>query len=127
MNLAHEYDAMQIDENESIEAEEANPDQRMPGKELGFVKLFQFLEAISDKLVEDQGEQYEGEKEGGDIRNRNVSEGPAKRTASAMEKAVDSGPSEEAGGKKTRLEENEEGNNANDMEEGEVKSEMPTE
>ena len=45
MNSAHEYDDMQIDENEAIEAEEANPDQRMPGKEwrdLFKYNLFQF-------------------------------------------------------------------------------------
>lgn len=56
---------------------------------------------LSDKLVEQEGELYEGEKEGGDLRNREGGSTSAqKRTASSPLSA--SGGSSNAGSKKTR-------------------------
>ncbi|KAI1722464.1 histone deacetylase domain-containing protein [Ditylenchus destructor] len=64
-------DAIEVDENAPID--EANPDERLP-------------EAEVDKLIEDDGELYDGEKEGGDIRNESV---PQKRPASAADTAAE--------------------------------------
>jgi len=60
-------DAIQGDEGALID--ETNPDERIP-------------QALSDKIVEHEGELYEGEKEGGDSRNESASQSaPAKRPA----------------------------------------------
>jgi len=59
-------DTIQGDENALID--EANPDERIP-------------QAVEDKMVEHEGELYEGEKEGGDLRNES-SAAPQKRQAS---------------------------------------------
>uniref|UniRef100_A0A914DVV5 Histone deacetylase n=1 Tax=Acrobeloides nanus TaxID=290746 RepID=A0A914DVV5_9BILA len=45
-----------ISGDEGIILDEANPDERLPT-------------AVSDKMIEDEGELFDGEKEGGDIRN----------------------------------------------------------
>lgn len=49
-------DAMNLDDVEGAQMDEASPDERLP-------------RALSDKMVEKEGELYEGEREGGDIRN----------------------------------------------------------
>ncbi|KAI3413806.1 putative histone deacetylase 1-A [Globodera pallida] len=91
-----EPDAMVIDEEEQLD--EANPDDRFP-------------EVLSDKMVEHCNEQFEGEKEGGDERNRDDAASAQKRTAaSPLTGSVGSPSSESAepGSKKTRLVEGQE-------------------
>ncbi|KAL3124453.1 hypothetical protein niasHT_007736 [Heterodera trifolii] len=88
-----EPDAMVMDDEAQLD--EANPDERIP-------------EALSDKLVEHVSEQYEGEREGGDERNRDDEETAQKRAAaspldggSLATESVDNEPEP----KKSRLEE----------------------
>uniref|UniRef100_A0A915DQQ9 Histone deacetylase n=1 Tax=Ditylenchus dipsaci TaxID=166011 RepID=A0A915DQQ9_9BILA len=52
----HDADENAIEVDENVLLDEANSDERMP-------------DVLSDKMVEDEGELYDGEKEGGDFRN----------------------------------------------------------
>lgn len=91
---ATDTDAIQFDEAEAAQLDAANPDERLP-------------EPITDKMVESEGELFEGEKEGGDLRNRDTSNGQAnKRPASSLEN-TDNESNTNMGIKKTRLEEGE--------------------
>ncbi|KAI6197516.1 Histone deacetylase [Aphelenchoides besseyi] len=55
-------DAMDVDNGPAVDA--ANPDVRLP-------------DAVNDKIIEDVGELYDGEKEGGDLRNEQSYKRPA--------------------------------------------------
>ncbi|KAH7727533.1 Histone deacetylase domain containing protein [Aphelenchoides avenae] len=66
-------DAMDLEELDKAAVDAADPDKRLP-------------DAIADKIVEDQGELYEGEKEGGDQRNETSHKRPA---ASALSPAAE--------------------------------------
>ncbi|KAI6183682.1 Histone deacetylase [Aphelenchoides bicaudatus] len=55
-------DALEIDDSAAVDA--ANPDKRLPS-------------AIADKIIEHTGELYDGEKEGGDLRNEQSYKRPA--------------------------------------------------
>lgn len=112
---ATEPDSTQLDEIEAAQLDEADPDKRIP-------------EPLADKLVEAEGELYEGEKEGGDERNRDTGSGggetgPTKRAATSPLDSTEAGdvPSAVAEAKKTRLETEEKAEAANEeKEEGEL-------
>lgn len=68
---------MDVDDRPAQDA--ANPDERLPGS--SFVSFLLFMhsiaEAVADKLTEDPGEMYDGEREGGDLRNETSYKRPA--------------------------------------------------
>uniref|UniRef100_A0A915DS09 histone deacetylase n=1 Tax=Ditylenchus dipsaci TaxID=166011 RepID=A0A915DS09_9BILA len=82
----HDADENAIEVDENVLLDEANSDERMP-------------DVLSDKMVEDEGELYDGEKEGGDFRNES-SVPPQKRPASSI-----TPPNSSSEVKKTRLNE----------------------
>lgn len=67
---------MDIDDGIAIDA--ANPDKRLPRKFLGFNCKFycRILGAIADKIVDDMGELYDDENEGGNFRNEQLHKRP---------------------------------------------------
>ncbi|KAI6218218.1 Histone deacetylase [Aphelenchoides fujianensis] len=62
-------DAMDVDDRPAVDA--ANPDERLP-------------DAVADKLIEDAGEFYDGEREGGDLRNEFSAKRAAESSAGAL-------------------------------------------
>lgn len=56
-----------ISSDEGAIMDESGPDKRLPSKIPSFLNIN--LAAVADKMIEDEGELYDGEKEGGDIRN----------------------------------------------------------